>query len=97
MRIDRRIARRASQGITLFHGNMLAIAWILKQFRQSEIDDEHGMTITTTAHEEVVRFDIAMDQFTRVVNRLDATDQLTGDDRYRLQAELAPTVIKQIF
>lgn len=91
-------------GITSSTGQVLVLAVRDVEVRlrvtillgQTEIDDVDLVTTLANAHQEVVGFDITMDEGLGV-DVLDAGDELVGEKQNGLQGELAVAEVEEVF
>ena len=75
MCVDAGVSGSPGQILVLSVGNVLPGAVVAILFGQSEVDEEELVAVAADAHQEVVRFDVAVDEVL-VVHVLDATNHL---------------------
>lgn len=75
---------------------MASCSRISKFFRKSEIDNEHFRGIVPSPHEEIVGFDVTVNE-TFCVNCFNALNHLIGKMKDGFKGELAMGVIEQVF
>jgi len=66
MSIDRRVSCGAGEILVLPVGNVKVGVGVTKFLREAEIDDINYVFVLADAHQEVVWFDIAMDEISTV-------------------------------
>lgn len=96
MGIDTRVSSSTRQILVLTVGDVEMSLGVTVLLGESEIDDIDLVTPLPNAHEEVVRFDITVDERLGV-NVLDPGDELVSQQQNRLQRELSVAEIEQIF
>lgn len=64
-------------------------------FGQPEVDQEELVAVPSDAHEEVVGFDVSMDE-RFAVDELDAADHLVGEHQHRLDREPAVAEVEEV-
>ena len=94
--VNRGIASGTGQVLILAVGDMEVGLGITVFLGQTEIDDVDLVATFANAHEEVVRFDIAVDEGLGV-DVLDTRYELIGEQQDRLEGELAVAEVEEIF
>lgn len=95
MSVDRSVTGCTSQVLIFTVWNVEVSLGVSVLLRQTEIDDIDLIASLADAHEEIVRFDIAVDEGFGV-NVLDSGDELVREEEDGLQRELSVAEVEQI-
>jgi hypothetical protein len=95
MSVDGSITSSTGQVLVLPVRDMEVGLWVTVFLGQSKIDNIDLVTTLSDAHEEVVGFDITVDEGLGV-DVLDARDELIGEEENSLQGELSITEVEKI-
>lgn len=79
MGVDAGISSSTRQVLVLTVGDMEVRLWVTVLLGETEIDDIDLITALADAHQEIVGFDVSMDERFRV-NILDPRDELVGQE-----------------
>lgn len=96
VRVDGSVTGGAGEILVLAVGDVLMGARIAVLLGQSEVDNVNDGLTLAESDEEIIRFDVAMNEGLGV-HVFEATDQLIREHQYRLELKSASAVIKQIF
>ena len=75
--------------------NMLTSAVVSEFFRQSVIDEEKFVAVSPDPHEEIIRFDISVNEVL-VVYELDTADHLVSQHQHRLHGEPPGAKVEEV-
>lgn len=95
MSIDTSITRSAGQILVFSVGDMEVRLRVAILLSKAEINDVDLISTLSNAHEEVIGFDITMDERFGV-NVLDTRDELIGKEEHRLERELPVAEVEEI-
>mmetsp|Transcript_12576 Transcript_12576/g.26627 ORF Transcript_12576/g.26627 Transcript_12576/m.26627 type:complete len:345 (+) Transcript_12576:829-1863(+) len=94
--VDRGVPRRPGQVLVLAVGYVLVGAGIAVLFGQTEIDNVDDALALAQSDQEIVRFDVSVDEGFRV-DVFQPAQQLIGQHQYGLELEPPAAIIEQIF
>lgn len=96
MGVDGRVPSGTSQVLVLSVRDMEVRLGVSVLLGQTEIDDVDLVASLSNTHEEVVWFDVSVDEVSRV-NVLDSGDELIGEQKDGLERELSVAEVEQVF
>lgn len=96
MGVDAGVTSSTRQVLVLTVGNVEVGLGVTILLGQPEINDIDLIPTLSDAHEEIVRFDVTVDERFGV-DVLDARDELVGQEQDRLQREFTVAEVEQIF
>jgi len=95
MGVDRRVPGRSREVLVFPVGNMLTRSVVPVLFSKAEVYYEHLVAMTSNPHQEVIRFDVSVDEVF-VVNVFDAADHLIREHQNCLHREPSGAEVEEV-
>jgi hypothetical protein len=96
MGVDGSVTGGTGEVLVLTVGDVEVSLRVTVLLGETKVDDVDLVSTLANTHKEVVRLDIAVDEVAGV-NVLDTRNQLVGEEKHSLEAELAVTEVEQVF